>query len=55
MEPSPRRAREERQQRLKETVLDLANRFVEVRMKFLRHTGAQPPEVTPRLNGSQDL
>ena len=43
-----RRRRVLRQQRLKETFLDLGNAFVRVRMTFLRLTGMQPPDGSQR-------
>ena len=43
-EPNRRQEWQERQARLKEAFLDLANLFVGMRMKFLRRTGKQPPD-----------
>jgi len=39
-----RRERQQRQRRLRETFLDLANEFVRVRMAVLRRRGSQPPD-----------
>jgi hypothetical protein len=33
-----------KQSRLRESFLDLANAFVIMRMKYLRHAGVQPPD-----------